>query len=51
VIVKGKEARLENGALAGSILKMNEGLHTITISASFPMLKLPFCLSILSAMA
>lgn len=29
VIVKGKEARLENGALAGSILKMNEGLHNL----------------------
>ena len=29
VIVKGKEARLENGALAGSILKMNEGLYNL----------------------
>lgn len=29
VIVKGKEARLESGALAGSILKMNEGLHNL----------------------
>ena len=29
VIVKGKEARLENGTLAGSILKMNEGLHNL----------------------
>ena len=29
VIVKGKEARLTNGALAGSILKMNEGLHNL----------------------
>ncbi|MGW9855735.1 N-acetylglucosamine-6-phosphate deacetylase [Staphylococcus hominis] len=29
VIVKGKEARLESGALAGSILKMNEGLRNL----------------------
>lgn len=29
VIVKGKEARLETGSLAGSILKMNEGLRNL----------------------
>ncbi|OEL03569.1 N-acetylglucosamine-6-phosphate deacetylase [Staphylococcus casei] len=29
VIVKGSEARLETGALAGSILKMNEGLKNL----------------------
>ena len=29
VIVKGSEARLETGALAGSILKMNEGLRNL----------------------
>ena len=29
VIVKGKEARLASGALAGSILKMNEGLQNL----------------------
>ncbi|ARJ50807.1 N-acetylglucosamine-6-phosphate deacetylase [Staphylococcus lutrae] len=29
VIVRGKEAHLESGSLAGSILKMNEGLHNL----------------------
>lgn len=29
VIVKGKEARLKTGSLAGSILKMNEGLRNL----------------------
>ncbi len=29
VIVKGEEARLESGALAGSILKMNDGLRNL----------------------
>lgn len=29
VIVKGKEARLASGALAGSILKMNDGLYNL----------------------
>ncbi|WP_251518931.1 MULTISPECIES: N-acetylglucosamine-6-phosphate deacetylase [Staphylococcus] len=29
VIVKGTEARLESGALAGSILKMNDGLNNL----------------------
>ena len=29
VIVKDKEARLESGALAGSILRMNDGLHNL----------------------
>lgn len=29
VIVKGKEARLKTGSLAGSILKMNEGLQNL----------------------
>lgn len=29
VIVKGSEARLSSGALAGSILKMNEGLKNL----------------------
>ena len=29
VIVKDKEARLESGALAGSILRMNDGLRNL----------------------
>ncbi len=32
VIVKNGEARLENGALAGSILKMNDAVKNITLS-------------------
>ncbi len=36
VIVKNGEARLENGALAGSILKMNDAIKNIVLSCNVP---------------
>ncbi|RIN76149.1 N-acetylglucosamine-6-phosphate deacetylase [Staphylococcus simulans] len=37
VIVKGSEARLESGALAGSILKMNDGLRNMLTFTGAPL--------------
>ncbi len=36
VIVKNGEARLENGALAGSILKMNDAIKNVVLSCGVP---------------
>ncbi len=36
VIVKNGEARLENGALAGSILKMNDAVKNVVLSCDVP---------------
>ncbi len=36
VIVKNGEARLENGALAGSILKMNDAIKNVVLSCNAP---------------
>ncbi len=38
VIVKNGEARLENGALAGSVLKMNDAIKNIVTKAGVPFL-------------
>ena len=35
VIVKNGEARLENGALAGSVLKMNDAIKNVVTKLAF----------------
>ena len=38
VIVKNGEARLENGTLAGSILKMNDAIKNLVLKCDVPLL-------------
>ncbi len=46
VIVKGGEARLEDGTLAGSVLRMNNAVKNLTEKVGVPFLKAVDCASI-----